>query len=553
MMLSDHGADVVKVEPPGGDPQRVVRRLGRHEPRASAASCSTSTTRPTATACSRSSPPPTCSSRASRPATSPARGLDYDDRRRRAARRSCTARSPGTRAPPTPPTVPPSICSSRPARACSTSSPASARARSSCTRRCRASPRRTSRSEGVLAALYAREITGRGQWVETSLYQGVLAFTTQLWQDAEHRVEPWVEIGPRPAPEHLRVRRRPVGPLDARGRRSGQGPQRRSGRSSGIDPPDLDWNPTQCQASTIRSREAIGRMKRQDLLDQFWANEIPIAPVRHAHEALEDEQVVNNGMSVVVDDPVHGAGAPGRHRLPPARGARRRRCRARNRCSASTPTRCSDRWRGTDAPCARGAARRSDRSPTRSRASRSSTSATSSPARSGRCCSATSARPSTSSSRPRATRCGRSPQPFNGCQRGKLDVVVDLKTARGPGDRAPADPRGRRRPPQHAPRRRRATRRRLRDRQAAQPDRHLLPHHDVGQRRAARHVARVRPARAVVVRARARARRRGQRTQLVPLRHVRPGVRGAVGARGADGAVLARAHRRGAAASTRRS
>ena len=32
-------------------------------------------------------------------------------------------------------------------------------------------------------------------------------------------------------------------------------------------------------------------MKRQDLLDQFWANEIPIAPVRHAHEALEDEQV----------------------------------------------------------------------------------------------------------------------------------------------------------------------------------------------------------------------------------------------------------------------
>ncbi len=47
-------------------------------------------------------------------------------------------------------------------------------------------------------------------------------------------------------------------------------------------------------------------MKRQDLLDQFWANEIAIAPVRHAHEALEDEQVINNGMSVEVDDPVHG-------------------------------------------------------------------------------------------------------------------------------------------------------------------------------------------------------------------------------------------------------
>src|SRR5690606_13873525 len=30
--------------------------------------------------------------------------------------------------------------------------------------------------EAVFAALYAREVTGRGQWVETSLYQGVLAF-----------------------------------------------------------------------------------------------------------------------------------------------------------------------------------------------------------------------------------------------------------------------------------------------------------------------------------------------------------------------------------------
>src|SRR6202044_2702205 len=34
--------------------------------------------------------------------------------------------------------------------------------------------------EGVGAALFAREVTGRGQWVETSLYQGVLLFTTQL-------------------------------------------------------------------------------------------------------------------------------------------------------------------------------------------------------------------------------------------------------------------------------------------------------------------------------------------------------------------------------------
>ncbi len=33
MTLSDHGADVVKVEPASGDPQRAVRGLGGDQPR----------------------------------------------------------------------------------------------------------------------------------------------------------------------------------------------------------------------------------------------------------------------------------------------------------------------------------------------------------------------------------------------------------------------------------------------------------------------------------------------------------------------------------------
>ena len=38
---------------------------------------------------------------------------------------------------------------------------------------------------GVLAALIRREATGHGQHVQTSLYQGVLAYTTQIWQEHE--------------------------------------------------------------------------------------------------------------------------------------------------------------------------------------------------------------------------------------------------------------------------------------------------------------------------------------------------------------------------------
>ena len=159
--------------------------------------------------------------------------------------------------------------------------------------------------EGILAALYVREITGRGQWVETSLYQGVLAFTTQLWQDVETKAEPWMEIPRSPQPNiyecadglwvhsmHMAL---------------GRGKDRSViWKILGIDPPPEGFDLAQMAQHDVLVSEAMRRINRQDLLDQFWANGIPIAPVRQAHEALLDEQVANNGMSVEVADPVHG-------------------------------------------------------------------------------------------------------------------------------------------------------------------------------------------------------------------------------------------------------
>jgi crotonobetainyl-CoA:carnitine CoA-transferase CaiB-like acyl-CoA transferase len=159
--------------------------------------------------------------------------------------------------------------------------------------------------EGILAALYVREITGRGQWVETSLYQGVLAFTTQLWQDVETKADPWMEIPRAPQPNiyecadglwvhsmHMAL---------------GRGKDRSAiWKILGIDPGPEGVDLARIAEHDIVVSQAIKRINRQDLLDQFWANGIPIAPVRPAHEALLDEQVVNNGMSVEVADPVHG-------------------------------------------------------------------------------------------------------------------------------------------------------------------------------------------------------------------------------------------------------
>ncbi len=303
MMLGDHGADVIKVEPPGGDPNRsyvgsVVANRGKRSvvldlddardrdrllalvdtadvlvesfaPGHLAARgldyASVAATRPSLVYCSLTGYPRT-SDAADRPAidllVQARSGMQYEQ--------------PGFRDGPIFLHAPlPSIAASY------------------------------LTAEGVLAALYAREVTGRGQWVETSLYQGVLSFTTQLWQDVETKPEPWVQIMRTPRPniyecaDGLWVHSMHMA--------GGRGKDRSVvWEILGLDPPDTAENPMLSPLVEESMRDAVGRMKRQDLLDQFWANEIAIAPVRRAHEALEDEQVVNNGMSVVVDDPVHG-------------------------------------------------------------------------------------------------------------------------------------------------------------------------------------------------------------------------------------------------------
>ncbi len=374
--------------------------------------------------------------------------------------------------------------------------------------------------------------------METSLYQGVLAFTTQLWQDAEIKPEPWVEIAREPQPsiyecaDGLWVHSMHMA--------GGRGKDRSMmWRILGIDPPPAKLDIAARAAHDGLVRQAMKRIKRQDLLDQFWANEIPIAPVRHAHEALDDEQVVNNGMSVEVADPIHGlirqAGISFRlHGAPPpsVQGRRSRR-------SASTAVMCCGR-----SPMG------AEREPGRpGHAKRPLAHALEGikvldlgnflagpfgPMLLGDLGATVYKLESPEGDQMRPVT-----QPFNGCQRGKLDVVVDLKTPEGleiahrliravdvvhhnmrPGvaERLGVD---------------------YADRQAAESVHHLLPHHDVGQRRAPRHLARLRSAGPVVVRARDGAGRRGQPAQLVSLRHVRPGLRHPIGTGGPHGAVLA--------------
>ena len=99
-------------------------------------------------------------------------------------------------------------------------------------------------------------------------------------------------------------------------------------------------------------------------------------------------------------------------------------------------------------------------------------------------------------------------QPFFGCQRGKRDIALDLKTRARARDRARAGRARRHRPPQHDRGRREAARHRLRRLQAREPRHRLLQHVGVRPRGPARALRRPRPALPGVGRARVRSRAR---------------------------------------------
>jgi crotonobetainyl-CoA:carnitine CoA-transferase CaiB-like acyl-CoA transferase len=159
---------------------------------------------------------------------------------------------------------------------------------------------------GILAALHVRNETGRGQWVETSLYQGVLAFTTQLWQDAEITgpdfwgipMEP--QTGVFECADGLWVH--------SMHNSGGRGKDKSAiWRILGIDPLDItSIDPAVRKATEDGVRAAVRRITRPELLEQFWANDIAIAPVQQSFEIFDDEQAIANDLVVTVDDPVHG-------------------------------------------------------------------------------------------------------------------------------------------------------------------------------------------------------------------------------------------------------
>ncbi len=157
----------------------------------------------------------------------------------------------------------------------------------------------------VTAGLYAREVTGRGQRAETSLYQGVIAFTTQLWHWVERDEDQYWDIPMNPQAGIIEC----ADGLWVHSMHSAGGRGKdKSGFYAflGIDPPAPGNDPADMLRNEQLIRKAYKRFPRAEILAAARANDIAMAAVLRAHEGLRDEQVVATDLAVDVDDPVHG-------------------------------------------------------------------------------------------------------------------------------------------------------------------------------------------------------------------------------------------------------
>jgi crotonobetainyl-CoA:carnitine CoA-transferase CaiB-like acyl-CoA transferase len=172
---------------------------------------------------------------------------------------------------------------------------------------------------GISAALHAREVTGRGQWVETSLLQGVLVVAGGAWQRAERPETPmydtWVfdsrairgvfECGdgrfvyhwvPNPSfvlgvSEGDRI----VVPDDVHAPRE--------------DPSRISPTPEELVVLHYYHPLMAERFRKFPAADWVAAGAqvgVAIQPVRSPEEALADPALLDDGCVVVVDDPEVG-------------------------------------------------------------------------------------------------------------------------------------------------------------------------------------------------------------------------------------------------------
>lgn len=165
---------------------------------------------------------------------------------------------------------------------------------------------------GILAALYERTHTGRGQHIDTSLFEAGLALS--VWETAEY-----FTTGAPPQP--MGTAHRMVAPYQAIRCADGfitlaaANPRLFERLAALLGHPEWTSDPRwKDDTSRVRNRDALASQieaitttqNRRHWLDLFEANGIPCGPINDYAEALSDPQVAARQMLVSVDHPSLG-------------------------------------------------------------------------------------------------------------------------------------------------------------------------------------------------------------------------------------------------------
>jgi len=172
---------------------------------------------------------------------------------------------------------------------------------------------------GISAALRARLHTGSGQWVETSLLQGVLVSTAGGWQRPEHPEADgymcWI-FDPRGSKGHFEcadgqwIQNWVPNPAFSLGISQGD----KLNVDDSVNKPTEDptrIGPGYSELVVLahyhsQMKEAYAKFPSQDWLDAAAKVGIPMQPTRRPEDALSDQALINEGIVVTVDDPEVG-------------------------------------------------------------------------------------------------------------------------------------------------------------------------------------------------------------------------------------------------------
>jgi crotonobetainyl-CoA:carnitine CoA-transferase CaiB-like acyl-CoA transferase len=167
-------------------------------------------------------------------------------------------------------------------------------------------------ASGVLSALVHRESTGRGQHVQTSLYQGVLAYTTQIWQEHEKAPAGFRSVMAKTYPPGIHQTSlfecaggEWIHAATMNGRVATRTPEEILGLEA-VDLRALYADPVQRARHEERLRAAYLQRDRGELIAAFHQAGLGAEAVAPMADVFTHPQFTANGMAVTVEDPELG-------------------------------------------------------------------------------------------------------------------------------------------------------------------------------------------------------------------------------------------------------